>query len=165
MKRTIKIAVLLVLVAIVGALMLTSCECKHEAQEWKITDQPTCKKVGTKSLCCTGCGEVFETVELPKTAHKQVVIEGIDPTCKTEGLTDGVKCSVCNETLVKQETLELVDHKYTNDSDRICDTCGGERYCTHANITFIQNTPEADGEPATGIYAVCDDCGKEFTLD
>lgn len=159
MKRTIKIAVLLMLVAIACAFMLTSCECKHEVQEWQITLEPTCTKLGEQSLCCTKCGEVFETEELPMTSHKQVAIEGIEPTCKTEGLTDGVKCSVCNKTLVEQTVLDLVDHTYENDADQICDTCGGHRYCTHANITFVDDAEEL------GIYAICDDCGKEFTLD
>ncbi len=56
---------------------------------------------------CTWCGKkksnVVETI--PATGHTEVVEKGYAATCTTDGKTDKIYCSVCNEVLTKQEII------------------------------------------------------------
>jgi len=42
--------------------------------------------------------------------HTEQVVPGKAPTCTGTGLTDGMKCSVCGETLVEQEEIPAAGH-------------------------------------------------------
>lgn len=42
----------------------------HVPGNWIITKQPTCRSNGTKTLKCTICGEVLQTANIQRTAHK-----------------------------------------------------------------------------------------------
>jgi len=44
--------------------------------------------------------------------HREETIEGRESTCMTHGLTDGIRCSVCNMIIVEQSLLELGEHQY-----------------------------------------------------
>lgn len=43
-----------------------------------------------------------------------VVLEGKDATCTSTGLTEGKKCEDCNEILVEQEVVSMLEHDYKN---------------------------------------------------
>ena len=43
--------------------------------------------------------------------HQEEIVEGKAATCTETGLTDGKKCSVCQETLVAQEEIAALGHK------------------------------------------------------
>ena len=43
--------------------------------------------------------------------HKEEIILGEAATCIKEGLSEGKKCSLCNELLVVQKELEALGHK------------------------------------------------------
>ena len=38
-----------------------------------------------------------------------------EPTCTTEGLTEGVHCEICSKVLVEQETIAALGHSYTSE--------------------------------------------------
>ena len=58
--------------------------------------------------------------------HKKETIIGKAPTCTETGLTDGVKCSACGETLTVQQTIGKLAHNDDN-GDYMCDYgCGYE---------------------------------------
>lgn len=59
--------------------------------------EPTC----TEAQVCTVCGEVLEAA----TGHTEETVKGYAPTYDSEGLSDGIKCSVCGKWIKEQEEL------------------------------------------------------------
>lgn len=53
--------------------------------------------------------------------HNVVTDEAVEPTCTTEGKTEGSHCSVCNEVLKPQEIIPALGHNF---KDGICTRCG-----------------------------------------
>ena len=54
-------------------------------------------------VCEYGCGKILED-------HTVVTDAAVAPTCTETGLTEGSHCSVCGETLVKQEVVDALNH-------------------------------------------------------
>ncbi|MBR7178957.1 MAG: discoidin domain-containing protein, partial [Oscillospiraceae bacterium] len=77
--------------------------------EWTVTKEPTCSEPGMEERACTECGWKQKR-EIPKTAHTEETIPGVPATFDETGTTDGVKCSVCGEILVPQETAPVLDY-------------------------------------------------------
>lgn len=167
MKRILKLALLIGLVSILCVLLLTACECKHKEVEWRVTPAK-CTTDGKEELCCVECNTVFETKVIPA-AHNHKVVLGYAPTCYSEGLTDGVVCTVCKATLLAQSKLAPVDHVFSNDEDQYCNMCAGNRTCSHTNIKFTEGTPATCDQVGTSSHASCEDCGMciipEMTLE
>jgi len=86
--------------------------------------------------------------------HIEVVDTAVAPTCTTTGLTEGKHCSACDEILVAQNEIAMVDHNYgdwivtkqettTEDGirEKICSICGDKI------TTFIPATGEEVTNP------------------
>lgn len=86
--------------------------CEHIDTEWKILEEATCEKVGSKQLYCKECGKIITTARIEKTIHNEVIDSGYLPTCEEDGLTEGSHCSVCNLIIVKQEIISKTGHNY-----------------------------------------------------
>ena len=69
--------------------------------------------------------------------HMEEIIPAVAPTCTSEGLTEGVKCSLCGEVLVPQKVTDKAEHKGVNEGafapengvpgytgDVVCESCG-----------------------------------------
>ena len=76
--------------------------------------------------------------------HVLTVIPKVEPTCTKTGLTEGKKCSVCDEILVKQEIIEA-GHTYKN--SYTCDECGYVSAIESVGLKFTINS-------ATDTYTV-----------
>ena len=50
--------------------------------------------------------------------HKFVIDEAIEPTCSMNGLTEGMHCSICGEVLVKQKTVNKLEHSIVIDESK-----------------------------------------------
>lgn len=72
--------------------------------------EPTCVKEG--SVLTTFTDNSTETEILPKLPHTEVTIPGQDATCTASGLTDGTRCSVCEEILVAQTEIAPLGHAW-----------------------------------------------------
>ncbi len=71
---------------------------------------PTCVEDGVGTYVCLECA-VFKTETIPATGkHTERVVDGKAPTCTEPGLTDGVKCSVCDAILMPQEEIPATGH-------------------------------------------------------
>ncbi len=80
-------------------------EAAHILQDVAKLD-PTCAKDGYEAYqACTRCD--YDTkVVIPATGkHTPAVLEAVEPTYSSEGLTEGSWCSVCEKILVAQETI------------------------------------------------------------
>ena len=56
-----------------------------------------------------------ETTETPACEHIEETVPGTPATCENTGLTPGKKCSVCGETLVEQQVIPALEHKWVED--------------------------------------------------
>ncbi|MBO5212962.1 MAG: leucine-rich repeat protein [Clostridia bacterium] len=85
--------------------------CSYD--KWDVLREPTCTKKGIGINICE-CGRYIDK-EIPPLGHIEETIEGKEPTCIEEGLSDGKKCSSCGEILSEQETLPMIPHDYDNE--------------------------------------------------
>ncbi|MEF2919475.1 MAG: hypothetical protein U0O22_03285, partial [Acutalibacteraceae bacterium] len=85
-------------------------------------------------------------------------------TCTKPGLTDGIKCSACNETIMAQETIPATgEHKYENGS---CIDCGGAEPTeppTEAPTEAPTETPTEAPVVKTDGYYVTGDINLKLT--
>lgn len=124
--------------------------CKHEASEWIVAQAATCSSEGLNQKKCTSCQAVLEEATVGKTAHTEVIISGKAPTCSEGGLSEGKKCSVCNEILVAQNEIAALAHTVAvkNAKNPTCLKPGAtaETYCSEC-FTVIKAAEEI---PALG---------------
>ena len=83
----------------------------------------TCIVCGYVSVIQNGDGPVIHT-------HTNQTIKGKPATCTEPGLTDGVKCSVCDEILTPQKEIPALGHKF---ADGVCTVCGAKESGTDPN--------------------------------
>ena len=73
----------------------------------------TCATIGTVVYVCTVCGETSTVQRLMPNVHERTeTIPAKEPTCKTEGYTEGVYCYDCHKYISGHETLPK-GHRYT----------------------------------------------------
>ena len=99
-------------------------DCEHEltATEYKAA---TCTVDGNIAYWhCSKCDKYFsdengntvidaKNITIKSSGHTIVVDARVEPTDTTPGKTEGQHCSVCNEILVKQETIPPLKNTYT----------------------------------------------------
>ena len=104
--------VLLILAVLCALLALSACDNTHThtAGEWITDAEATCIENGLRYKACTDCGETLETETLPALGHSAESIKGYAATCTADGLTDGVKCSVCETVLTEQTAIPAPGH-------------------------------------------------------
>ncbi|MBQ9112756.1 MAG: hypothetical protein IJY08_04160 [Clostridia bacterium] len=108
----------------------TVCDKELEAAKGHT---PGAEATCTTPQTCTVCNA--ELMAAP--GHTPVTVEGTDATCTEAGLTDGQKCSVCNEVLEEQTEIPATGHTYGDwqlkeeatrkaegIEERVCSACG-----------------------------------------
>ena len=133
MKKTLKIATLFCLVAMV-MLLMASCDqffgnlsgdkettlennsCPHSKTEYIPKVEPTCTQEGiTEGCVCLLCGESLWPQEILPPRHTNVIDERVAPTCTQTGLTEGRHCSACGEVFVEQTEIPAKGHNYVRE--------------------------------------------------
>ncbi len=134
------------------------CQNGHTSGEWITITESTCKEYGTAHKLCTICEVETEVKTIPLSSHKEEKNSGFDATCEIAGLTDGVKCLVCEKTIVEQTIIEALGHDYkiintlepTEDVDGYieyrCDKC----FDTYKKV--LQATGSYDEASPVSIY-------------
>ena len=82
----------------------------HTDGDWITDTNATCEDTGMKHKACTVCGITTITEEISALGHTIVVDVAVAPTCTENGLTEGTHCSVCNETIVAQNSVPSLGH-------------------------------------------------------
>ena len=148
MKSTIKLLiafiVVLTMVCVVSACDFGGKSCDHEFVE--ISYEAGCVDSGEKRLECSKCGYP-KREKVPAVGHDIEVIEAVEPTCTTSGMTEGEKCKICGEYVVypeeipPQHKIETVEGKPATCTE---DGMTDGKYCSLCNMVI---------EPQTTIYA------------
>ena len=111
---------------------------------------PTCTEKGYTTYTCSTCGSSYVANETPATGHTEVIDKAKAPTCTTTGLTEGKHCSVCNEVLVAQKTVDALGHTEVID-EAVAATCTATgltegKHCSVCNEVLVaQKTVDALG--------------------
>lgn len=59
------------------------------------------------------CDTTCDTCGYTRTiTHNEIILDYVAPTCDDTGLTEGKKCSVCNEIIINQQQIEALGHDY-----------------------------------------------------
>lgn len=78
--------------------------------------------------------------------HTEEILPAVLPTCTETGLTEGKKCSVCDEILVAQKTVEAKGHDYkTAVTVPTCTAKGFTTYTCSCGDSYTSDYVEAKG--------------------
>ena len=137
MEKMKKIYVsLLILVTVISALILSSCQCNHEYSGWTKTKAPTCESYGVSERVCNKCGEKEQKMVQPSSDHSFGEWETVSaPTCIGIGEKKRT-CTVCEKTESRGLPFDINAHAFgewsitkepTNDEngerERTCTLC------------------------------------------
>ena len=144
----------------------------HTPGETKGYVAPTCTEDGkhASTYCAVEeCGAILQEGEkIPALGHEEKVIEGVEPGCLTDGKTDGVGCTRCDEILTAQKVIpNLGGHTWASIEEDIAPTCqnegyqGGAQCTTCGELTGGTVVPVTDHEFKNGE---CKHCGASEEL-
>ena len=121
----------------------TADPTKATGHEWVKSGEtaPTCTEKGYTSYECIKCGET-KADEIAATGHTEVVDAAVDATCTETGLTEGKHCSVCSETIVKQEVVDALGHT-PSENGTVCTVCNATLIAVYIGETPYASLTEA----------------------
>jgi len=129
-----------------------------------VTKEPTCTETGIRTFTCSTCGDSY-TETIAENGHNSVLVEGYAATCTQTGLTDGYKCSVCNEILSAQVITPANGHSWdkgTVTTEPTCTTAGERTYectvCEETKTEVITENGHTE-EIIPGKEATCTETG------
>ena len=93
--------------------------------------------------------------------NNTTVLKGYDPTCTANGLTDGVYCNDCGETVTAQKTIAALSHSYVAIvSDPTCTEGGHTTYtCSRCGDGYVSDYTDPMGHYY--VKGFCINCGAE----
>lgn len=108
----------------------------------------TCTENGfSESVKCSVCNVILrEKTTIEAKGHTLEIIPAVEPSCEEgghKGLTEGARCSKCNEIIVKQNEIgEIPGHNYVfiKEVEPSCTECGYSIYeCSRCGEEKIEN--------------------------
>ena len=133
----------------------------HDFSEWSAVYEATCAEEGKEARACS-CGKTEERTVAKIKTHTEVIDVAVASTCIKTGLTEGKHCSVCNEILVAQTEVGVIEHTYDDKYDPDCNVCGDERVpaCAHLNTVIIPGKAVTCTEDGWTDGKKCEKCGE-----
>ena len=93
-----------------GTLTFVVATCAHPSfDDWTVETPVTCTADGYRTHICLTCGDTVGEI-ISAIGHTEVELPAVPVACTSDGLTAGVKCSVCNEILTAQEVIPAPGH-------------------------------------------------------
>ena len=120
----------------------------------EVTKEATCTLDGETTFTC-GCGDSY-TEKIPAFGHTEEALAGKAATCTEAGLTDGSKCTACDETLVKQEEIPALGHDIVVDEAK-APTCTEVGLTKGEGCSRCDYTVSQEEIPALGHDIVVDE--------
>ena len=122
----------------------------------------TCKVAGSYDsvVYCSVCDEELsrtkEALELLE--HTEETIAAVEATCETTGLTEGKKCSVCDEVIIAQEEVAPLGHTYGSEYKYDETHHWNECSCGETN----EKVAHSGGTATETEKAICEVCGQPY---
>ena len=120
----------------------------HVYGEWQEVTAATCLEKGSHKKVCECGKEVVE--DTPATGHTEVPDAAVAPTCTEPGKTEGSHCSVCNEVLTAQQTVNALGHDMGEFVQTTAPTCTAKGVKTATCKREGCNHTETQDIPAKG---------------
>ena len=138
---------------------------------YTVDKKATCTAEGTKSIHCKDCTATKNSTSIPKAEHTVVTLAQKPATCNSTGLTAGSKCSVCNETIVAQQTIDKLSHSYGSWKTVSASTCVREgkeqRICSLCNNVETKSLEKSDHKEIAGktqnVHSKCPVCNETLS--
>ncbi len=134
----------------------------HDMGEFVETKAPTCSEEGEERADCANC-DYYEAKVIAKKAHTEETVSGKAPTCTEKGLTDGIKCSVCGETVIAQKEISAKGHTLGEWKEVKVPTCTEKGLeaaeCSECDYVKTRETDATDHDYDEN--GVCKDCNAE----
>lgn len=120
----------------------------HVYGEWQEVTAATCLEKGSHKKVCECGKEVVE--DTPAKGHTEVPDAAVAPTCTEPGKTEGSHCSVCNEVLTAQQTVNALGHDMGEFEQTTAPTCTAKGVKTATCKREGCNHTETQDIPAKG---------------
>lgn len=137
----------------------------HRSDEGTVLSDLTCSHMGIKVFKCLDCGTVIEIETTEKLPHSEVILPAVAATCTYSGLTEGLACNACGETIIAQEETPVLEHSLGEWTVSVKPTCtdSGEikRCCDDCDYTETGKVEATGHDPVTdkGVEATCNSTG------
>ena len=106
--------------------------------------------------------EIIRFTEEVVCEHVEEVIPAVAPTCTETGLTEGKKCSICDEILVEQDIIPALGHEYTAVvTEPTCTKSGYTTYTCRCGDSYVADYAAPLGHNV--VDGVCTNCGLATT--
>lgn len=139
-------------------------ECPHSWDVFATEKEASCTEEGKLIMRCDGCGG-YCVEAIPAVGHKEIRVEGIAPTCTEGGLSDGIRCSVCDQILKERKSLETVEHmlKTVKGYAPTCEKEGlGDRvYCAECGYVALEAGVIPKAAHTFSATVISPTCGAE----
>lgn len=141
----------------------------HISSNWNIVIPKTCKTNGLRQIHCIKCENILEE-KIIEASHNIVIDERIEPTCTSEGLTEGHHCIDCNEVLLEQTTISKIPHEIIVDArlEPTCTTNGltEGKHCKNCSyIEIAQETIDSLGHSFVFQTNACSRCNEKEYIE
>ena len=121
--RIKKLLLSFILLLITGTISVGISACDNNSEHthnfsmWSVATSPSCTVQGSQTRTCSSCG-FTEYSSIPAVGHSEVIDSAINPTCTTDGKTEGSHCKDCGATIIAQTAIKANGHTY-NDGEII----------------------------------------------
>ncbi len=110
-----------------------------------VVTKPTCTEKGYTTYVCA-CGDSYIDNYIDVLNHTEEIMSAKDATCTETGITEGKKCSACDEILVAQEEIPAKGHDYVEVvTAPACTEQGFTTYTCACGDTYDDNFVDAKG--------------------
>ncbi len=117
-----------------------------------VVTEPNCTDKGYTTYTCE-CGDSYIDDYVDALGHTEEILPAVAPSCTEIGLTEGVKCSVCGETLTEQKELPANGHTEET-TPEVAPTCTEVGFTEGAKCSVCGETLTEQKElPANGHTA------------
>ena len=136
----------------------------HDTSKVTINKESTCTSYGEEQHSCVRC-EYYELTVLPLAGHTEATDPKVDPTCTTNGHTEGIFCMVCRVVIVPTSVIDPLGHDlsdYVTVNEPTCTIDGVKKAscsrCIYSETKVITATGHVE-EALPSVDATCTETG------